>query len=310
MFGSRHLTSSQYRNLAFAMFDLIRYDREPFAGRDDMTLIDWRQDEDSESPSMLKSCGLAALNAGRAILDIRKDGTQVRLKSDASPVTAADEQAEAIILKQLSQDFPHIAIIAEEAIAAGNRPEVLGSEFFLVDALDGTREFVNGHDDFTVNIALIRDGSPVAGVVYAPVRGVAWTAFDGVAEKWTIDGACHVTARAELGCRMAMDKLRALVSRSHNSLATEAYLQENAISDIGIVGSSLKFCLLAEGLADVYPRFSRTMEWDSAAGDAVLRTAGGMTFDLAGKPLQYGKTNQAHDSDFANPHFIARGRTR
>ena len=275
-----------------------------------MTLIDWRQDEDSESPSMLKSCGLAALNAGRAILDIRKDGTQVRLKSDASPVTAADEQAEAIILKQLSQDFPHIAIIAEEAIAAGNRPEVLGSEFFLVDALDGTREFVNGHDDFTVNIALIRDGSPVAGVVYAPVRGVAWTAFDGVAEKWTIDGACHVTARAELGCRMAMETLRALVSRSHNSLATEAYLQENAISDIGIVGSSLKFCFLAEGLADVYPRFSRTMEWDTAAGDAVLRTAGGMTFDLTGKPLQYGKTNQTDDSDFANPHFIARGRTR
>lgn len=274
-----------------------------------MTLIDWHTDEEGKDRSMLKSFGKAALNAGRAILDIRSKGAEVRLKVDSSPVTQADEQAEAIILKQLFRDFPDIPIVAEEAISAGNRPQITGSEFFLVDALDGTREFVNGHDDFTVNIALIRNGVPVSGIVYAPVRGLAWTAFDGIAEKWAIDAEFKVTNRTGLECRKALEQLRALVSRSHNSPATDIFLKENSISDIGIVGSSLKFCLLAEGIADVYPRFSRTMEWDTAAGDAVLRTAGGMTWCLDGTPLLYGKTNQPQDSDFANPHFIARGRT-
>jgi 3'(2'), 5'-bisphosphate nucleotidase len=271
--------------------------------------MDWLLLEKDASPPMLVSCVRAALNAGQAILDCRRVGAGVRLKPDQSPVTQADEQAEAIILQQLHRDYPHIPVIAEEAVSAGCIPAQIGPEFFLVDALDGTREFVNGHDDFTVNIALIRDGQPVAGIVYAPVLRVAWTAFDGHAEKWMFREDFSLLSRHDLGCRLAMERQRALVSRSHNSPATQDYLQDHAISDIDIVGSSLKFCVLAEGLADVYPRLSRTMEWDTAAGDAILRMAGGMTRDLQGQPLAYGKINQRDDSDFANPHFIARGRS-
>ena len=249
-----------------------------------------------------------ALAAGKEILDVYNAGPNVTFKNDASPVTEADERAEAIILKGLGEAFPEIPVVAEESVAAGRVPDVEGKSFFLVDPLDGTKEFINKRDDFTVNIALIREGTPVAGIVYAPAKGVAWTGGDGRIEKFLVDGAFNVTSRKEIGCRTPTGDLTAVASRSHNSPETEAFLTEKGITSIKSVGSSLKFCLVAEGEADVYPRFGRTMEWDTAAGDAVLRAAGGMTVDLDGNPFLYGKTKQAHDADFANGHFVAWGK--
>ena len=249
-----------------------------------------------------------AIDAGKSILEVYSAGPNVTFKNDASPVTEADERAEAIILEGLAKAFPGIPVVAEESVAAGRVPDVEGKSFFLVDPLDGTKEFINKRDDFTVNIALIEDGAPVAGIVYAPAKGVAWTGGDGKVEKILVDGDFNVTGRSTIGCRTPSGDLTAVASRSHNSPETEAFLKEKGITSTRSVGSSLKFCLVAEGEADVYPRFGRTMEWDTAAGDAVLRAAGGMTLDLDGKPFRYGKTKQAHDSDFANGHFIAWGR--
>lgn len=249
-----------------------------------------------------------ALAAGREILSVYTAGPNVTFKNDASPVTEADERAEAIILEGLGKAFPDIPVVAEESAAAGRVPDVEGKSFFLVDPLDGTKEFINKRDDFTVNIALVKDGVPVAGIVYAPAKGTAWTGGNGKIEKILVDSDFNVTSRKEIGCRTPTGDLTAVASRSHNSPETEAFLKEKGITSTKSVGSSLKFCLVAEGEADVYPRFGRTMEWYTAAGDAVLRAAGGMTVDLDGNPFRYGKTRQAHDSDFANGHFIAWGK--
>ena len=249
----------------------------------------------------------AALAAGKAILDVYHAGPNVTLKDDASPVTEADERAEAIILDQLAAAFPDIPVVAEESVAAGRIPETDGRSFFLVDPLDGTKEFINRRDDFTVNIALIRDGVPVAGIVYAPARGVAYDADAGKAQKLIVTADFEIAERHDIRCRPRGDALTAVASRSHSSPETESFLKENGITDCTSVGSSLKFCLVAEGLADVYPRFGRTMEWDTAAGDAVLRAAGGRMERTDGTPFTYGKKNQSHDSDFANPNFIAWG---
>jgi 3'(2'), 5'-bisphosphate nucleotidase len=257
---------------------------------------------------MLDVLETLALSAGKEILAVYNAGPNVTFKNDASPVTEADERAEAIILEGLSKAFPDIPVVAEESVAAGRIPDVEGKSFFLVDPLDGTKEFINKRDDFTVNIALIKEGVPVAGIVYAPAKGVAWTGGNGKIEKFLVDGNFNVTSRQEIGCRTPTGDLTAVASRSHNSPETEAFLTEKGITSTKSVGSSLKFCLVAEGEADVYPRFGRTMEWDTAAGDAVLRAAGGMTVDLDGNPFRYGKTKQAHDSDFANGHFIAWGK--
>ncbi|MDB5525845.1 MAG: cysQ [Rhizobium sp.] len=259
---------------------------------------------------MIEVLETLALEAGRAILDVYKAGPSVSYKDDSSPVTEADERAEAIILAGLRKAFPDIPVVAEEAAAAGNIPDVSGKRFFLVDPLDGTKEFINRRDDFTVNIALIEDGVPVAGIVYAPARSVAYTGIDGRAEKLVIAEDLTVSSREAIGCRKAVEDLTAVASRSHNSPETDAFLAEQGITSTKSVGSSLKFCLLAEGTADVYPRFGRTMEWDTAAGDAVLRAAGGMTVDLENEQFRYGKTKQASDSDFANGHFIAWGARR
>jgi 3'(2'), 5'-bisphosphate nucleotidase len=256
---------------------------------------------------MLETLETLALAAGKAILEVYQAGPSVTYKNDCSPVTEADERAEAIILAGLSSAFPNIPVVAEEAAAAGRIPDVSGQRFFLVDPLDGTKEFINRRDDFTVNIALVDKGTPVAGIVYAPARGVAYTGIDGAAEKLTIADDFTVTSREKIGCRKTAETLTAVASRSHNSPETEAFLAERGITSTKSVGSSLKFCLVAEGAADVYPRFGRTMEWDTAAGDAVLRAAGGMTVDLDEKAFRYGKVKQATDSDFANGHFIAWG---
>lgn len=246
-----------------------------------------------------------AVDAGHEIMAVRTAGCTARMKPDQSPVTIADERAEGIILAGLAAHYPHIPVVAEEAIAAGHVPADLQGKFFLVDALDGTREFVNGREDFTVNIALVEQGVPVAGVVYGPVHKRLYCgAGDNAYMADVVDG--KIGARHKLQISEVDGIPRVVASRSHMTPETETYLANLPGCKTVNVGSSLKFCLLAKGEADLYPRFGRTMEWDTAAGDAVLRAAGGMTSTLDGKPLVYGKRNQSHDADFANPHFIAK----
>jgi 3'(2'), 5'-bisphosphate nucleotidase len=249
----------------------------------------------------------SAIAAGRVILDIYRAGAAVRLKGDKSPVTEADEAAEALILDALSRDMPEIPVVAEEEVAAGRVPDVSGDRFILVDPLDGTREFIGGHDDFTVNIALIEKGVPVLGVVHAPALGTLYIGGAGKAEKVKLDEADNITARLPIAARTRSASPSALVSRSHNCDATEAYIRKTEIMERKTVGSSLKFCLVAEGVADLYPRFSPTMEWDTAAGDAVLRAAGGMVSTEDGAPLSYGKRLPGLRA-FENPPFLATGR--
>lgn len=248
----------------------------------------------------------AALAAGRPILTIHRAGAHTRYKADASPVTEADEQAEAVILSELRKACPHIPIVAEEQAAAGHIPDIADKAFILVDPLDGTKEFINGHDDFTVNIALIEDGAPVAGFVYAPALGIAYAGSPDGAEKLWIDDNFQVLRREPMQARSVTVPHIAVASRSHRCTKTDDFLDRCGASEIRTVGSSLKFCLIAEGAADIYPRFGRTMEWDTAAGDAVLRAAGGITVDLQGEPLRYGKTGRHDCADFANPDFVAR----
>lgn len=256
---------------------------------------------------MLATFEKAAIEAGQAILEVYRAGYAVALKQDMSPVTLADERAEHIILRHLERDFPHIPAVAEEQVSAGNIPDVRGRAFFLVDPLDGTREFIDHRDEFTVNIAYIENGVPVTGIVYAPALGIAFTGEPGRARKLIVDEHFGVSDRLTIAVRERPAHLMALASRCNSNAKTEDFLSDNAVSACTSIGSSLKFCLLAEGKADVYPRFGRTMEWDTAAGDAVLRAAGGSTLTTDGRLLAYGKTDQSQDSDFANPHFICWG---
>ena len=258
--------------------------------------------------ALLQVFEATAIAAGREILRIYEEGCDVALKDDSSPVTAADHAAEAIILKALRRVTPDIPVVAEEEISGGHVPGDLGDCFYLVDPLDGTREFVNRNGDFTVNIAMIEHGAPVLGVVHAPVRGQLFIGGPEGAWQLTVDNIGTVTGRKAIACRTAPEQMVAVASRSHRTPETDDYLRDFSIADCVSVGSSLKFGLLARGEADIYPRFGRTMEWDTAAGDAVLRAAGGITLTLDGKPLTYGRRNQADDADFANPNFVARGK--
>lgn len=257
---------------------------------------------------MLATFERAAFLAGKAILDVYHAGPDTRYKADRSPVTEADEEAERIILAELAWDCPDIPVVAEESVAAGRVPAVEGRSFILVDPLDGTKEFINRHADFTVNIALIKEGRPVLGVVYAPALHVAYLGGHGNAVKLVIGDDLTVRSRQRISARPVETPPVCVASRSHSSAETETFLEQSGASDIRCIGSSLKFCLLAEGTADLYPRFGRTMEWDTAAGDAVLRAAGGSTLDLDGEPLRYGKTGKPGMMDFANPDFIAWGK--
>lgn len=239
-----------------------------------------------------------ARRAGEEILKVYHTNFQVTHKADASPLTAADQAAEAVILnairEEISDQFP---IVGEEAFAEGHAPEVTGRPFWLVDPLDGTKEFVKRNDEFTVNIALIETSKPAAGVVYAPALGLCyWGAAVGAFAR---EG--NGAARA-IACRRAPAKgLVAMTSRHHTSPEVDTYLAKLPIGKRVTAGSSLKFCRIAEGKADVYPRFGRTMEWDTAAGHAILRFAGGHIVDLDGRELRYGKPG------FENPGFIAHG---
>jgi len=249
-----------------------------------------------------------ALAAGRRIMEIQRAGFDAEVKADASPVTQADRDAERIILDGLRQNFPDLPIIAEEELAAGLGPDDVGDTFFLVDPLDGTKEFVRGGDDFTVNIALVRDGEPEIGVVYAPARNMLYVGMPGRAEAIDTDTSHGPLERRAINVRRAAAPPTIVASRSHNTPETDAFIARHPMAQCVSVGSSLKFCLLASGEADFYPRFGRTMQWDTAAGDAVLRAAGGITLTPDGRPFRYGRNICPDDSPFANPHFVAEGR--
>ncbi len=249
-----------------------------------------------------------ALAASKEITAIRSCGFDVHNKADSTPVTEADTRAEAVILDGLEAELPGIPHIGEEEMSAGRVSNDPGDCFILVDPLDGTREFICGRDEFTVNIALIRDGSPEIGVVVAPAMDVAFSALPGCAERLEILDDHTFGARTAISVSEAPEKIRIVASRSHQTPETAEYISRYADAEILSVGSSLKFCMLAEGKADLYPRFGRTMEWDTAAGDAILRAAGGQTQLLDGSPLTYGKRNQLDDCDFSNPWFVSKGR--
>jgi sulfate adenylyltransferase subunit 2/3'(2'), 5'-bisphosphate nucleotidase len=247
------------------------------------------------------------LAAGAEILRIYATDFAVTDKSDASPVTEADQRAEAIILESLKHMAPDIPVVAEEEAAAGRVPST-ATRFFLVDPLDGTKEFISRNGEFTVNIALIENGEPVRGAVYAPALGrLYWGARgEGAFMADVVDGKPGEVRPIRVRAAPS-EGLSAVGSRSHGGEETHAYLKAFEIADFVAAGSSLKLCLLAEGKADIYPRMGRTMEWDIAAGDAILRAAGGRVETLDGQALRYGKRDQSADSDFANPHFVAFG---
>lgn len=245
-----------------------------------------------------------AFRAGAKALDIYRSDFAADEKCDASPVTDADRLGEEIILAGLAKCFPQIPALAEERASEGEIP-ALGDEFFLVDPLDGTREFIDRTGEFTVNIALARNGRPVLGVVYAPAAGKLYAGATGEgAWMHEVDDSALGPARPIRAREVLNAHPVAVASRSHRSAETDAWLDEIGAKDFAAAGSSLKFCLIAEGKADVYPRFGRTMEWDTAAGQAVLEAAGGAVLTRAeGISLSYGK----RDRGFANPHFIAWG---
>jgi 3'(2'), 5'-bisphosphate nucleotidase len=249
-----------------------------------------------------------ALEAGKLIMDVFASEFEVDSKADLSPVTAADRNSERLILEGLRREFPDIPCVAEEESAAGAVPGDLGSVFMLVDPLDGTREFCHHRPDFTVNIAMIRDGAPAIGVVYAPARGELYSGIPGRAELIQIGDGYVETGRHPISVRGGFPPLTIVASRSHRTDDTDLYIRKFAAAEIVSVGSSLKFCLIAAGQADLYPRFGSIMEWDTAAGDAVLRAAGGVTLTLDGAALTYGKRGRPGIEDFVNPSFIAKGR--
>ena len=246
----------------------------------------------------------AALAAGEEIERLYIEGCAAEEKLDGSPVTIADRHAELIILERLTRTFPDIPILAEEEACAGRIPE-LGERFFCVDPLDGTKGFVGRTGEFTVNIALVEGGMSVAGVIYAPdAKLLYYGARDEGAFRRTSAGEDEpIRARPR-----PSSGLIGVGSRNHAAQGTEERNARLGIADYLPSGSSLKFCRLAEGAADVYPRYGRTMEWDTAAGQAILETAGGRVVRLGAGgeeagPLRYGKA----ECGFANPHFIAWG---
>jgi 3'(2'),5'-bisphosphate nucleotidase len=243
--------------------------------------------------------------AGQLIMQIYASAIEVSTKADHSPVTLADQKAEDLILAGLKTLCPDIPVVAEESVAKGNLPTI-GNRFFLVDPLDGTKEFISRNGEFTVNIALIENAVPVFGVVYAPaideiyfgrLNEGAFNCNIKAALPWAgIGNAVQIKTRS-----LPAEGATVLASRSHRDAETEAFIAKTKVAKLVSAGSSLKFCTIAKGEADLYPRFGRTMEWDTAAGHAVLLAAGGKVQTIDGQALNYGKTQRGFD----NPPFIA-----
>ena len=230
-----------------------------------------------------------------------------RIKPDQSPVTAADEASEAVILEGLGRLLPGLAVVAEESV--GRAPADLGESFACVDPLDGTKEFIAGRDEYTVNLALITHGVPIAGLIAAPAQGVIWRGVPGrFADRLRLapgEPAAQAQERVTLHTRIAPDTLRVAVSRSHLDPNSEAFLARFGQVERYACGSSVKFCHIAEGTADLYPRLGPTSEWDIAAGCAILAAAGGVVTDPDGQSLRFGSGGK-----FLVPGFIAWGDQR
>jgi 3'(2'), 5'-bisphosphate nucleotidase len=243
---------------------------------------------------LLDDLAVAAREAGEAILQIVRRGFEVESKGDSSPVTEADRAAELVILAALARAAPGVPVIAEEEVAAGRIP-AHDDTYFLVDPLDGTKEFIRGGDDYTVNIGLIERGIPKVGAVFAPATGRLHGGCVGEGA-WLDEGG----GRKPIATRDRSAEVTAVASKSHLNQATIDYL-EAAVGkcDYVSIGSSLKFCIVAEGRADIYPRAAPTSEWDTAAGHAVLLAAGGLVDGPDGRALGYGK------SAFLNRAFVA-----
>jgi 3'(2'), 5'-bisphosphate nucleotidase len=255
-------------------------------------------DKDAIALTFANLCSVA----GAAIMQIYATDFTTRSKDDTSPVTDADEVAEKIILEGLAEAFPDLAVLAEESFAAGFRP-VVGSAFILVDPIDGTKEFINRNGEFTVNIALIENQRPIAGCVYAPAR-----------ERIYLGGEHAYAGPLKAGEPVSYERLdrietrectaadrTAVMSRSHADQQTLDFADKHGVTDRISAGSSLKFCLLAEGRADIYPRFGPTREWDTGAGHAVLNAAGGVVLTPEGEDFLYAK----EDTEYLNGFFVA-----
>lgn len=240
-----------------------------------------------------------ALRAGAEIMAVYGTAFEVRSKDDRSPVTAADEAAEHLITAALLLLTPRLPVVAEESVAKGVIPDVGRGPFWLVDPLDGTKEFVSRNGEFTVNIGLVENGKPTLGVVYAPaVKRLFWCEGQGQAFAEQSGAAAKPIAAR----KPAADGMVVVASRSHRDPETDSYLDTVNVKSITSAGSSLKFCLMAAGEADLYPRFGPTNEWDTAAGHAILAAAGGRVVTREGVDLGYAKPK------FRNPGFIAKGR--
>lgn len=242
-----------------------------------------------------------ALQAGDRIMQIyTADDFEVKAKSDDSPVTEADEAADALISAGIRAAFPDMVLVTEEQAASHAQS---ARSFIIVDPLDGTKEFIKRRGDFTVNIALVQDGVPIRGVVYAPAKGrLFYTEADGrsVEESGPFDTETKGAVTPVSVSKPDNSALLVVASKSHRDAATDAYIGKYSVEDMKSAGSSLKFCLVATGEADLYPRLGRTMEWDTAAGDAVLRGAGGRVIRFDDHtPFTYGKPG------YENPFFIA-----
>lgn len=251
-----------------------------------------------DDAALLTLAAELAAQAGVAILQVRQSGFEVLRKQDRSPVTAADHASEAVIVAGLRAATPDIPVIAEEEVAAG-RITAPAAQFWLVDPLDGTREFTAGSDEFAVNIGLVRDRRVALGVVGIPAADEMFGGIVGAgAWKRTATGQTAIAVRLP-----PAEGLTVLASRHHGDTAKlDAFLRERRVARTLNFGSSLKFCRLAEGIADLYPRFGRTMEWDTCAPQAVLEAAGGSVCTLDGAALRYGKPG------WENPYFICAGR--
>ena len=247
-----------------------------------------------------------AQKAGRIIMEHYHAGFDVSIKDDKSPVTLADTDAEAIILAALEKIVPEIPVISEEAASQGVIPDI-GRKFFLVDPLDGTREFIRHNDEFTVNIGLIEDGLPTMGIVYAPALARMFFAPTST-EAFELELPCNARPQLDQAHKLQVrtppaQGLTAAVSRSHIDADTDRFLEQFNIAERRPAGSSLKFCLIAAAQIDLYPRTGPTMEWDTAAGQAVLQGAGGSVTISDGSLLHYGKS----DTRYKNPPFTAWG---
>lgn len=254
----------------------------------------------------------AVLEAGAIEMRHYAAGVAVESKADASPVTAADREAEAVLLAALSRAAPGLPVVAEEAVSQGRIPAISAS-FFLVDPLDGTREFINQRGEFTVNVGLIEQGRPVFGMIYAPALAELYVTLGPERAVFVriAPGDTDMVLAAHGGmdiCTRPADPaaLTAIASRSHLTPETELFLARYRVADRRSAGSSLKFCLLARGEADIYPRLGPTMEWDTAAGHAILAAAGGSVTAPDGTPFTYGKAAEG----FRNAHFVAWGTQR